>query len=420
VSFVYDLQSPLKNYTQMPYNQFTGVKDMKDSLYACLRSNFYNVGNTTPYPVSISTYYNIFDASKNSVLPSANLNGTSNISGFYNSGYCTDAPLTNPALGFAYNTPLTYNDSFTVKFYITPPGNPAGLTVDGNPQNDTAIFHQVFSNYFSYDDGSAEAAFGIESINCAGNYQTASRFLLNKTDTLRSIDIFFDPIIDVGVLATSPFNLMVWADNSGVPGASIYTDSTGGNLRYPYFANNYPTPGVTQKENRFLRYQLLTPLIIDSGKVFYIGINQLHNYPAIPIGFDMNTDYHDNFFYNTNCGAGWYVFPGDEDPAYRGALMMRPVFGDSLNALGIEKYTNTVSANITVYPNPAADQIFIQSANTITKIVVTDLLGSIVIQQAERDAIQSVNTASLQSGAYLIKAFTDKGLTDTKKLIISR
>ncbi|HEX7412740.1 MAG TPA: T9SS type A sorting domain-containing protein, partial [Bacteroidia bacterium] len=115
----------------------------------------------------------------------------------------------------------------------------------------------------------------------------------------------------------------------------------------------------------------------------------------------------------------WFVFPGDALPSYRGALMMHPVFGDSLQALGIKKYNNTVSANINVYPNPATDEVFIQSENTISKIVLTDLLGNIVIQQSEQ-AVHAINTASLQNGAYLIKAFTDKGLTDTKKLIIVR
>ena len=95
------------------------------------------------------------------------------------------------------------------------------------------------------------------------------------------------------------------------------------------------------------------------------------------------------------------------------------MFGDSLLALGIKKYNNTISANIMVYPNPAADEVFIQSDNTITKIVVTDLIGNLVIQQTE-NPVQRINTTSLQNGAYLIKAFTDKGLTDTKKLIISR
>lgn len=419
VSFVYDLQSPLKNYTQMPYNQFTGLSDMKTHISAFLRNNYYNPPPANKNnPVSIVTHYNIFDVTGSSVLPgsAAHLNGSNNLNSFYNAGYCNNDSLIYPSLwSFSYKIPLTYNDSFAMKFYID------NLS-DLDKQNDTITFHQTFSNYFSYDDGSAEGAFGIESINCPGNYQTAASFKLNKPDMLRSIDIFFDPIIDVGLLQSSPFNLMIWSDNAGLPGAVMYKDTA---IRYTYFAPNQPVPGV-QRVNMFNRYQLTKPIILPANTTFYIGINQINNYPAIPIGYDMNTDYHNNMFfqsYDIHCIPTWYPFPGGAVPAYRGALMMHPVFGDSLLALGIKKYNNgnnnTVSANITVYPNPAADMVYIQSDNTITKVVVMDLLGSIVIQQSD-EVVQSINTASLQNGAYLIKAFTNKGLTDTKKLIISR
>ena len=422
ISFVYDLQSLLKNYTQMPYNQYTGASDMKDSISAFLRSNFYNHGNTIhKTAVGITTYYNIYNATGTS-LRGTNTppqNGSGNIYPYYDTGYCKSPLLIHPSLnGFLYPTPM-YSDSITTKFFISSAGS-FSVSPDAFPYNDTNYYHQVFKNYFAYDDGSAEAAFGLESINCPGNYQTAALYTLNKPDRLRAIDIFFDPVIDVDTLKGSPFNLMVWSNNNGVPGNLIYTDTAGGNLRYPYFSPDTIIPSV-QRVNHFNRYQLLHSIPLDSG-AFFIGINQVYNYPAIPIGFDMNTDHHNNFFYSSfdlYCNPSWIVFPGDEDPSYRGSLMMRPVLGDSLLALGIKKYNNTVSANIIVYPNPATDEVFIQSENTITKVVVTDLIGNLVIQQAEH-SVQSINTASLQSGAYLIKAFTDKGLTDTKKLIISR
>jgi hypothetical protein len=433
VSFVYDLHSPLKNYTQMPYTQYVGASDMRTTIGAFLRSNEYDTLNfvTThddSTAVSISTFYNIFDHTGTpitSVQPPF-ANGSNNLWSFYNTGYCHDPNLIAPPLGsFVYPSPLTFNDSFTVKFFVSTPAIHAGQGSSiSYPQNDTAVFHQVFSNYFAYDDGSAEGAFGIESVNCPGNYKIAALYVLNKPDTLRAIDIFFDPIIDVGTIAiSSTFNLMVWSNNGGVPGNLIYTDTTynDSTTRSVYFAPDNKVPGV-QRINMFNRYQLLHGVPLAAADTFFIGINQIQNYPAIPIGFDMNTDFHNNFFYtgfDLYCNPTWYVFPGDEDPSYRGSLMMRAVIGDSLEALGIRKYNNTISANITIYPNPATDQIFIQSDNTITKVVVTDLIGNLVIEQTA-NPVQRINTASLQDGVYLIKAFTDKGLTDTKKLIISR
>ena len=234
-------------------------------------------------------------------------------------------------------------------------------------------------------------------------------------DTLHAMDIFFEPVIDVDVLKTSPFNIIVWADNAGQPGNIIYTDS----IRYPYFPVDSMVNGLIKRENSFLRYQFRKPVIIGAGSTFYLGINQIYNEPEITVGFDMNYDFHNNFFTSADDGATWYVLPGDLDPDYRGSLMIHPVLGDSLKALGISKVTNTSSANISLYPNPATDCVYLQSDDAISNVVITDLLGNIVLQQAE-ESIKKINTLSLQSGVYLVKSFTDKGFTDTQKLIIAK
>ncbi len=396
VSFVYDLQSPLKNYSQMPYKQYVGVSDMKDSIGVCLRSNY-------SYTVSVTSKYNFYDAS--GAILTSTVNGSNNLSPYNSAGYCNDRAIMHPSLnGYAYPT-STADNSFSMKFFIDNQGIP--------DINDTITFHQIFNNYYAYDDGSAEKGFGLGSVNGAGNYKTAARFTLNVADTLHAMDIFFDPIIDVNDQKIAPFNIVVWADNGGVPGNIIYVDS----LRYPYFPADSAVNGLIKRENSFLRYQFRDSVPLAAGTTFYLGINQIYNLPAITVGFDMNTDFHRNMFYNAN-GTNWYVFPGDLDVDYRGSLMIRPVFGNYLQTVSIDKY-KTVSATIGVYPNPATDEVFIQSENTISKVVVTDLLGNIVLQQTA-NSIQKINTLSLQSGVYLIKAFTDKGFADTQKLIIAK
>ena len=397
VSFVYDLQSPLKNYSQMPYKQYTGVSDMKSNIGTFLRNNFST-------PVSVVTNYTFFDNSGNPLYTSTTP-GSNNLYPFRDSGYCKDPAIIYPSLNnYAYPT-STSDNSFTMKFY-------SGL--QGNADiNDTITFHQTFSNYYAYDDGSAEKGFGLGSVNGAGNYKTAARFTLNVADTLHAMDIFFDPVIDVNAQKIAPFNIVVWADNGGVPGNIIYVDS----LRYPYFPADSAVNGLISRENSFLRYQFRDSLPLAAGSTFYLGINQIYNIPAITVGFDMNTDFHNNMFYNAN-GTNWYVFPGDLDVDYRGSLMIRPVFGTYQQTVSIDKY-KTASAIINIYPNPATDEVFIQSENTISKVVVTDLLGNVVLQQTA-NSIQKINTLSLQSGVYLIKAFTDKGFADTQKLIIAK
>ena len=403
VSFVYDLQSPLKNYSQMPFNQYAGAADMKDSIGTCLRSNFTGT-------VSIGSSYLFYNNSTASIINSST-NGSNNLSSYNVSGYCKDHPIMHPSLhNFTYPFPLSATDSsFTMKFFIN-------NHVDTFPRNDTITFNQKFKNYYAYDDGSAEAGIGIDlGPGGPGNYQMAAKFTVNVGDNLRAMDIFFEPVIDVDVLKTSPFNIIVWADNAGQPGNIIYTDS----MRYPYFPVDSMVNGLIKRENSLLRYQFKKAVPIGAGSTFYLGINQINNGPEITVGFDMNYDFHNNFFTSADDGATWYVLPGDLDADYRGSIMIRPVFGDSLQTLAINKLNNTTSANISLYPNPAADYVIIQSSDAISNVVITDLLGNIVLQQTD-ESIKKINTLSLQSGVYLVKALTNKGFTDTQKLIIAK
>ena len=335
VSFVYDLQSPLKNYSKMPFNQYAGAADMKDSIGVSLRSNFTGTVSATSH----TTFYN-----STGHTIATYTNGSNNLNPYVSSGYCKDRAIMHPSLN-AFTYPTSTDSSFTMKFFVD--------NVDGLPANDTITFHQKFSNYYAYDDGSAEAGFGIDpGPGGPGSYKSAAKFTLNVGDNLRAMDIFFDPIIDVDLLKNSPFNIMVWADNNGLPGGVIYTDS----LRYPYFPLDSAINGGIKRENVFLRYQLRNNVPLQAGTTFYIGINQIYNNPEITVGFDKNYDAHRNFFYNAD-GTNWYVLPGDLDEDYRGSLMIRPVFGDSLHTLAINKINNSSSAKISLYPNPAADML---------------------------------------------------------------
>ncbi len=400
-SFVYDLGSALKNYSQMPYNQYTGAPDMSSHISAFLRNNSNDINHQ-----NISTRYNCYNTTAGSFWynPSVPL-GSINLGYYYNVGYCSDSTLIHPAVNFMYPT-LSAPNLFAMKFFTD------AVAYDTIQTNDTASFIQNFDNFFAYDDGSAEAGVAINPYPGVTG-ETAVRYVLNVADTLRSVDIFFDPVIDVDLLKSSPFNFIIRTDNAGLPGNILYQDTV---ARYPYFPVDSLVPGVQQRENSFLRYQLSASVALPAGTTFYVSIAQTYTTP-LNIGFDMNTDFHRNMFYNAD-GTDWYVFPGDLDPDYRGSLMIRPVFGTASQAAGIQKY-NTSSANISLYPNPAGDYVYIRSDKTISEIVITDLLGNIVLQQTA-DAIQKINTLSLPSGVYLVKAFTDKGFADTRKLIIAK
>ena len=65
--------------------------------------------------------------------------------------------LYSPGSSFELNPMI--NDTFVdfqVQFYLASNTTPERLK-----ENDTIIHHQIFENYYAYDDGSAEAAYGL-------------------------------------------------------------------------------------------------------------------------------------------------------------------------------------------------------------------------------------------------------------------
>ncbi|MDR2853826.1 MAG: T9SS type A sorting domain-containing protein, partial [Prevotellaceae bacterium] len=78
--------------------------------------------------------------------------------------------------------------------------------------------------------------------------------------------------------------------------------------------------------------------------------------------------------------------------------------------LGID---NVNATNITIYPNPAKNELSIQSDSPINKVEIYNLAGKCVLR--ESNFAGSVNVSGLAAGVYLVKA-NDK----IAKLIISK
>lgn len=382
ISFAFDQRSILKNYSQMPFNQFLGAADMLANMNASrnLRNN-YSTG------VNLTTYYQINNGVGLNVAQ--NTNGTNNVLPFGSGGYCSDQALINPSLnGFTYGSgPFADSTSFLLKFYAT------NLS-DNYHENDTIYYRQKFHNYFAYDDGSAETGYGFLN---SPNSTTAVRYKLNVPDTLRAIDIFFDPIINVNQLQNSGIRLIVYADNAGLPGQALFIDS----LSYPFPI--YSTNG----HDVFQRYQLSTPVTFTAATTFYIALWQQVNL-NYNVGYDLNTNSRTEVLYNT--GSGWNV------SGFKGSLMMHPVFGDSSRAIGVQTQTAKKNEKVLLYPNPATNEVIVSAESGIQKIMLCDLLGNTVLESI----INKLDVSSVPNGMYLVKTLTNKGLANTQKLIIAR
>jgi hypothetical protein len=62
--------------------------------------------------------------------------------------------------------------------------------------------------------------------------------------------------------------------------------------------------------------------------------------------------------------------------------------------------------NITLYPNPVKDQLFINS-NQIHSFTITDLAGNLILTGTQNSGVYSVNTDQLSKGMYLFHLRTD-------------
>jgi hypothetical protein len=206
--------------------------------------------------------------------------------------------------------------------------NSIGLTIK---TNDTLRFSQVFSNYYAYDDGTAEAGYGL---NPAGS-KLAYEFKLNHDDSLRGVQMYINQSRTGGNLQY--FTLTVWKDNYGKPGQIMFEKK--GVKAY-----------FTDSLNKFQTIPLDTILFIDNAhypdRKFYIGWQQTTD-DNLNVGYDRYNDASQHIWYNTS--GTW------SKSTFRGSLMIRPIVGIA-NPVGIADEDKKLTS-FSVYPNPAGDVV---------------------------------------------------------------
>jgi predicted nucleic acid-binding Zn-ribbon protein len=83
------------------------------------------------------------------------------------------------------------------------------------------------------------------------------------------------------------------------------------------------------------------------------------------------------------------------------------------NSTGIAE---VAAHNVSVYPNPAKQEIVIQSAQPVEKVEICDLAGKILKSELKIGESQIINVSSLLPGAYLVKIHTNAGVA-VKKVV---
>ncbi|MDD5569541.1 MAG: T9SS type A sorting domain-containing protein [Bacteroidales bacterium] len=334
VAFVDKIGSLLNDYQSMPWDHFKA--DSTGKIVDALNIVYKNLSDSTK---NVKRDFVITDLS-GSTLPYNYTGGNLNISPF--SEEIFTVPIKN------YSLTLNSYDTTTLEVEAS-----VNTTPDDNGNNDTVKARQVFSDYYAYDDGVPEAGWGLTGSN-AKKGKAACKFILNKSDTLKEVQIYFNRTLNEA--NKKMFYLGIWT--SLVPENVVYKSNS-----------PVPFPEFEDSLNEFHTYYLETPLYC-SGTI-YIGWYQTTN-DNLNMGFDLNNEfgwsgtYNGNLFYNTD--GTW------QNSSYKGALMMRPVFKKVIPQ-AVEN--NDFKNNILVYPNPAKDFINIKNETNEKKlrIVIFDFLG---------------------------------------------
>ncbi len=379
-AFQYPLNSMLADYTAMPwshyeqdpysilldtlnvttYNSYTGAKILQPSFMELIHEGV--TINTVPYLASVTN--------------------VSPLSAF-NMHY-------DPDPNFYFDTTLADTFAlFEVKFNLATNTTPERLNV-----NDTLLHQQKFYNYYAYDDGSAEAAYGLVSNGAELAYQ----FELPSgiVDTIKSISIHFSP--SVNDASTDPFFLQIWDDLGGEPGDTIYsTDDI--NIPVTYI------PEYNLGVDGFYEYML--PEKVAVSGTYYVGWKQ-STANRLNIGFDKNINNQDKIFYNL--GTGW------NNTGFEGSLMMRPVFVSDMDAV-FAGVTAIDQSEFSLYPNPAQDQLYIDIADQTADYTIYDLNGRL-IEKGNIRYYQSLDVSYYNNGVYLILLNFENGSIGREKIVI--
>ncbi len=387
--------SMLKEYSSVPFWQYAALTSalMKDT------SSMLIVNNTTTSRTTAFRYF-IEDPDGN-YYPEfpfpANLNTSISVPGNGFNNWVL--PLLDAPVNFSYpatdmDTAHTYITSFIAQLSNLSGG-------DDFPLNDTLFHEQRFDHYLAYDNGSAEAGYGVNVTDTTFGKRAmiAQEFTTLIDDTLNAISFYFLPQgLD---MAGGKFNLCVWSDLS--PTGLIYKKPAVDQVYYG-------------AKNGFLTYLLDTSIVV-SG-TFYVGFEQ-QTQRSLNVGYDFKNDRKNKLFYSIDGGLSFLNASSAIQP---GCAMIRPYFRVDNNQVSTAEISKQ-EINFLVYPNPTRGEVTVQindlDGTAAIDLSVFDLQGRRVSKTLIKQSITALNLRNLENGLYFIRLTDPKGSVVTKRIIVS-
>ncbi len=372
VAFTRRIPSMLKNYEAIPWDHFSVGYNTIYLPYITL--NYHNNDSATRIVTRRAEIYNeVWDerfdpgnTSTQDILPGTFV--SHNINSIY---------------------PFKFNRGDTASYRIK-----AWLQTDDfdNKSNDTIYRTQRFRDYFAYDDGTAERAYGLRGQG-TNNGLIAVKFNSFITDELGGVDIYFTQLID-SLNLDYYYRFMVWDDDEGKPGALLYNGQIDHTVVYSDQINKYTRFFFAEK--------------VPVSGTFYVGLLQ-YNMFLLNIGMDINKPAGGTQFYNV--GNDWVP---SEAP---GSLMIRP-FVSRPYSVSVEDAQNY--STVRLWPNPATDLVRIEVPersipNGEIIVMVRDITGRIV---ASYRGTNEIPVSDLPAGVYLFSVSSDQQVFRTERIIV--
>ncbi len=366
-AFSYPVNSLLKDYTSVPWDHFKNnpAGKMSDQLKIVVRnnnnvlSNFQNGTCEVFYNGALEGNYTLMGQT----LAGGNINYDPRT---------TYTSLHDFSSGYQYD-PSKLGDKQTFTHLTQATAQFPNLDINDSTRNT-----QVFANYYSYDDGSAELAYGPTSAQA----RLAIKYVPYESDSVIGAMIHFVPsVVD---LSNKLFLLTLWADNGGVPGAVLYED----NLFFPR------NPVYQNSPNGFTTYYFKDTLKVKVDGPFYIGWRQLDP-ERLNVGLDANIDHKDKTFYSVDNGVSW------QSSSFEGSVMIRPIFSTGMDKeLGLDQLAEDNRSKWSVFPNPTNDLLYLKhELKQEINWVLYNPFGAMVQQG---DTFQ-LNLSDLPMGMYFLK-----------------
>lgn len=382
IAYIYDAPSLLRDYYAMPWWHY---KNNPASYMADTCITF--VKNATDNTLSVYNFINVPDTTtpnNNFYAFPPNPNSFSQLPGNFIQRFAYPIPFEFPAAKI--DTSGVFESIFDIEFRPR---------TDFIKSNDTVISRTVLKDFYAYDDGSAEAGYGVNPALSTDGLVAymAIQYNIPFPDTLKGIQTYFLPqAVDI---SKQRIFLTVWSSVS--PPVVLYEREASASPVY-------------SEPNGMVTYSLDTPLVV--GQTFFVGFKTV-GANSVNVGYDLNTNHKNKMFFSQN-GTTWSApSAGIKD----GALMLRPVFRNRVFDVSVEE-NKLNQSDLVVYPNPTSGilNLKVTDQQNVESIALQDLTGKLVLNTRFQNQL---DISILPKGIYFLKVQNSDGEQLTRKVILS-